>query len=68
MSGKYSTKVKFEAVAQEIQTRIQKGQYVSSQKLPSEYDLAKEFEVSRLTIRKAIDDLVKSFPELDTSI
>ncbi|NLM67448.1 MAG: GntR family transcriptional regulator [Enterococcus sp.] len=59
MSGKYSTKVKFEAVAQEIQTRIQKGLYVSSQKLPSEYDLAKEFEVSRLTIRKAIDDLVQ---------
>ena len=59
MSERHSTKVKFEAVAQNIQERINEGIYVSSQKLPSEYDLAKEFEVSRLTIRKAIDELVQ---------
>ena len=28
-------------------------------KLPSEYDLAKEYNCSRLTIRKAIDDLIR---------
>jgi len=32
---------------------------VSSQKLPSEYDLSTEFDCSRLTIRKAIDVLIK---------
>lgn len=58
-SERHSTKVKFEAVAEEIAERVREGIYVSSQKLPSEYDLAKEFEVSRLTIRKAIDELVQ---------
>jgi len=51
-------KTKFNQVAAEIEKRIHEGIYVSSQKLPSEYDLAKEFDCSRLTIRKAIDDLI----------
>lgn len=52
-------KVKFEAIADEIEHKIRKKIYVSSQKLPSEYDLAKEFDCSRLTVRKAIDLLIK---------
>jgi len=48
----------FQEVAKQIQEKIDKGLYVSSQRLPSEYDLAKEFGVSRLTVRKAIDELI----------
>lgn len=48
----------FEEVAKEIEKRIAAGRYISSQRLPSEYDLSKEFGVSRLTIRKAIDELI----------
>jgi GntR family transcriptional regulator len=59
MEEKKSTKAKFDEVAAAIEHRIQEGIYVSSQKLPSEYDLAKEFDCSRLTIRKAIDLLIK---------
>ncbi|MBO0431119.1 GntR family transcriptional regulator, LSA1692 subfamily [Enterococcus sp. DIV0660C] len=53
------TKNKFTQVASKIEQRIEEGIYVSSQKLPSEYDLAKEFQCSRLTIRKAIDLLIQ---------
>lgn len=48
----------YEDVAAELMARIKDGFYSLSQKLPSEYDLAKDFGVSRLTIRKAIDSLV----------
>lgn len=58
MEEKKTTKAKFDQVSAEIEKRIHEGIYVSSQKLPSEYDLAKEFGCSRLTIRKAIDDLI----------
>lgn len=48
----------FQEVAAQIQEKVNKGIYVSAQRLPSEYDLAKEFNVSRLTVRKAIDELI----------
>jgi GntR family transcriptional regulator len=48
----------FEEVANKIEDKIKRGMYISSQRLPSEYDLANEFSTSRLTIRKAIDDLI----------
>ncbi len=44
---------------QKLKRKIRDGLYVSAQKLPSEYDLAKEYNCSRLTIRKAIDDLIR---------
>lgn len=56
---KKNTETVYVSVAQEIERRIKEGIYVSSQKLPSEYDLSTEFECSRLTIRKAIDLLIK---------
>lgn len=49
---------KFEVVANQIHQRILDGVYVPEQKLPSEYDFAEEFDVSRLTIRKAIERLI----------
>ncbi len=38
--------------------RIQQGIYSNMQRLPSEYQLADEYGVSRLTVRKAIERLV----------
>lgn len=49
----------FQEVADKIKKRVVEGVYVSAQRLPSEYDLAKEFDVSRLTVRKAIDSLIQ---------
>lgn len=51
---------KFEEVAKQLIERIEDGTYSSAQRLPSEYDLAEEFDVSRLTVRKAIDTLIAS--------
>ncbi|WP_125705916.1 GntR family transcriptional regulator, LSA1692 subfamily [Lacticaseibacillus daqingensis] len=50
---------KFDEVAAQLAARVREGRYATTQKLPSEYDLAKEFGVSRLTVRKAIDALVQ---------
>lgn len=51
-------KTKFEKVAQSLVERIQQGIYSNMQRLPSEYQLADEYGVSRLTVRKAIEWLV----------
>lgn len=51
-------KSKFEKVAQSLVERIQQGIYSNMQRLPSEYQLADEYGVSRLTVRKAIERLV----------
>lgn len=51
---------KFKQVANVIMRRVNDGSYGTKQKLPSEYDLADEFQVSRLTIRKAIDVLIEA--------
>lgn len=54
------TRSKFEEIANQIVKRVQEGVYSSAQRLPSEYDLAEEFGVSRLTVRKAVDTLITS--------
>ena len=59
MVNKKDDMPKFKKVALMIEDKIKKGLYVTTQKLPSEYDLAREFDVSRLTVRKAIDDLIE---------
>ena len=43
----------FQEVADKIAQRVNDGTYVTSQKLPSDYDLAEEFQCSRLTVRKS---------------
>ncbi|HFE9850556.1 GntR family transcriptional regulator [Enterococcus sp. DIV1420a] len=53
-----NNKKKFDFIATEIEKKIINKQYVSSQKIPSEYELAMEFDCSRLTVRKAIEYLV----------
>jgi len=49
----------FEKIAEDIKKKVDEGYYVTSQSLPSEYDLADEYETSRLTVRKAINLLIK---------
>lgn len=48
----------FQQVAVDLRGRIRNGQYQPGQKLPSEYELAESFQVSRLTVRKAVAALI----------
>ncbi|WP_125605424.1 GntR family transcriptional regulator, LSA1692 subfamily [Lapidilactobacillus bayanensis] len=49
----------YEKIATAIDKDIKSGVYGVHQKLPSENDLAQQFQTTRLTIRKAIDKLEK---------
>lgn len=51
---------KVEEIVKIIRERIGNETYTSRQRLPSEYQLAQEFDVSRLTIRKAISRLINA--------
>lgn len=48
---------KYEEIASIIRTRISDGTYPIDSMLPIQSDLAKEFGVSRMTIKKAIEML-----------
>ena len=49
----------YEQIADEIRTGIIQNKYIPGQQLPSELVLAKNYSVSRITSRKAIDLLVE---------
>ncbi len=42
-----------------IKENILKGQWKEGEKIPAEYDLMEQYQVSRATVREAIDELVK---------
>ena len=42
-----------------IEERIERGAYPTGSMIPSEKDLAEEFGTTRLTIRSAVDELVR---------
>ncbi len=44
-------------ISQWLRSQIEKGKYKAEEKLPSENDLAKKFDVSRVTIRRALQSL-----------
>lgn len=48
---------RYESIRQEIFNRITRGEYQQGDLLPSENVLAKEFSVTRVTIRRALSDL-----------
>jgi GntR family transcriptional regulator len=52
-----SEDTKVEEAAATLRTAIQNGKYVPGDRLPSERDLAKELDVSRETLRRAIQKL-----------
>jgi len=47
--------IRYHQIAEELRGRILSGSYAAGRLLPSESDLSAEFEVSRVTIRKALD-------------
>ncbi|MFB5763642.1 GntR family transcriptional regulator [Paenibacillus medicaginis] len=49
---------KYERIAREVKERIMNKTYSSDQPIPDEISLASEFQVSRMTMKKALDTLV----------
>lgn len=47
-------------LAETIEEQINEGVYVKGEKIPSERELCEIYEVSRMTVRLAIDELVKN--------
>jgi len=45
-------------ISQELRQRIEAGVYAEGEQLPSEHQLMEQFQVSRITIRRAIHNLV----------
>ncbi|MFD1887094.1 GntR family transcriptional regulator [Paenibacillus wenxiniae] len=54
-----SLKPRYEQMYIELRSRLQKGIYGVGDKLPSEKELMKQFDVSRITSKKALDMLVQ---------
>ena len=50
-------KAKYLEVASELKKRIENGVYSKQEPLPDQEAFAKEFDVSRLTVKKAFDGL-----------
>ncbi len=50
---------KYELISQEVKERINKGFYPQDQPIPDEHSLSKEFGCSRMTIKRALDVLVR---------
>lgn len=49
---------KYEKIAKEITNKILQGQYAPNEQLPLEKEMCDSFNVSRITIKKALDELV----------
>lgn len=49
----------FEQVKEDIKKKIKIGRYPSGSKIPTEIELIKEYNVSRITIRRAVEELCK---------
>lgn len=52
--------LKYEAIAQELREKIHSGEYRSGEQLPLEKEMCDHYGVSRITIRRAVDELVKN--------
>lgn len=50
---------KYESIAADIQNKIYSGEYPIDTKLPQEAELCKQYNASRITIREALDNLVR---------
>ncbi len=50
---------KYQVLADELRIHIQAGKYVNRQALPTEYNIAEEYRVSRQTVRQALSLLSK---------
>ena len=50
--------IKYREIYTVLKTKIIDGTWQKSQKIPNELELCKEFECSRMTMKKALDLLV----------
>lgn len=57
--NKYSSTPLYSQIAQIIKDKIDSGEYRKNQILPSEMDIQKQYDISRITVRKAYDVLMK---------
>lgn len=51
--------LKYEAIARELRDDIQRGKYNPGEQLALERDMCQQYGVSRITIKRAVDELVK---------
>ena len=49
--------IRYRAIAEEIRRRVADGEYVPGRLVPSESELVAEFDVSRVTVRRALESL-----------
>ncbi|WP_242843872.1 MULTISPECIES: GntR family transcriptional regulator [Clostridia] len=49
----------YQQVAEDLKKRIEQGEFLSGQSIPSEAKLCEQYQVSRITVRNAIADLVE---------
>lgn len=54
------TRAKFEAIARFARRQIRKGEWKPGQRAPSENELSERFGVSRMTARRALEELVQT--------
>ena len=57
--GDTNAMLKYEAIANRLREDIQQGKYEPGQQLALEKEMCREFGVSRITIKRAVDELVK---------
>jgi len=51
--------LKYEAIAKELREDIQQGKYTPGEQLALEKEMCQQYGVSRITIKRAVDELVK---------
>ena len=51
--------LKYEAIARELREEIQQGKYTPGEQLALEKEMCQQYGVSRITIKRAVDELVK---------
>lgn len=51
----------YDQVRQDIQARIENGEFKPGELLPTEEELCRQYNVSRITVRRAISDLAANF-------
>lgn len=58
MQSKDEHMFKYEIIARDIEKKILRGEYKADERIPQEYELCEQYDASRITIRKAMDQLV----------
>ena len=54
----------YQQIFEEIKAEIDRGEYKPLEKIPSEPELSQKYDVSRITVRRAIEELSRDNREL----